>query len=270
MTIPIPGPLSGVEPGEYLRRPRLVRLLERWRPKDNSGGNSGVSSLYLRPGGLDFLTTTHRGEPPAREWADALHETGGPVLESAQSGTGVVGLQSGSHRLLVIPPFPVEANSLTPGWNVAPLRELLEGRYTVGVILLRLGRFSVAVYRGEELQSSKTDARYVKGRHRAGGSSARRFERIREGQMRKIYDKACQAARTQLEPVQSQLDFIVLGGERLTLNGFLNVCPLMKRFEGKILGRRLNIRDPKRDTLEDVGQMLTESRVYPIGARIEI
>ena len=257
MTAPVDSPLAAIDPGEYLRRPRLERLLHRLSPPEHSSS----SSLYLRPGELDFLHRSRRDDPLARQWADALNEIGAPVLDS---DTGVVGLHAGSHGLLILPPFPVSESRLSPGWNAAPLLELVAARYTIGVVLLRLGRFSVAVYHGEDLQSSKTDARYVKGRHRAGGSSARRFERIREGQMRKIYDKTCAAARAQLEPVQSELDFIVLGGERLTLNGFLNVCPLMKRFEGKTLSRRLNIRDPKRDTLQDVGQMLTESRVYPV------
>lgn len=258
MTVPLDSPLAALEPGEYLRRPRLERLLHRLSPPEHAE----TSSLYLRAGELDFLTRTQRDNLAARQWNEALIETGAPVLDS---DTGLVGLLSGTARLLIVPPFPVLESRLATRWYPTPLLELVAARYTVGVVLLRLGRFSVAVYRGEELQSSKTDARYVKGRHRAGGSSARRFERIREGQMRKIYDKTCAAARAQLEPVQSEVDFIVLGGERLTLNGFLNVCPLMKRFEGKVLSRRLNIRDPKRDTLEEVGQMLTESRLYPVG-----
>jgi peptide subunit release factor 1 (eRF1) len=140
----------------------------------------------------------------------------------------------------------------------------LEADYTIGVVLLRLGRFSVALYRGEGLVSSKTDARYVKGRHKKGGSSQKRFARIREGQIRRIYDRTCQAVRAQFEPVARQIDYVVLGGEGLTLNGFLRVCPHMEQFQGRILGRRLNVRDPKRDTLEDVGHLLTQSRVYPV------
>jgi hypothetical protein len=259
MTVSAHDMLLNLEPGRYLGRPRMEWLLDRLSPP----ADEDASSLYLRPDGADFLASARRDDAlgdSARQWTDAMAETGGSALDS---DTGVVGLQSARCRLLVVPPFPVLENRLVPRWDTGPLLELLATRYTVGVALLRLGRFSVAVYRGEDLQSSKTDARYVKGRHRAGGSSQMRFARIREGQMRRIYDKTCEAARAQLGPVLSDLDFVVLGGERLTLNGFLNVCPFMKQFEGKILSRRLNIRDPKRDTLAAVGKMLTESRVYP-------
>ncbi len=38
----------------------------------------------------------------------------------------------------------------------------------------------------------------------------------------------------------------------------------VERRRDKILDRRLNIRDPKRDTLEEVAGMLAECRVYPL------
>ena len=250
-------PRAAPEPGRYLSRPRLERLLSRLAP---GAGAAAASSLYLRPGDADFLAAAQRrGCDAARQWAVALDGIG---AAARSSDTGVVGLQAGGQRLLAAPPFPVPESRLADGWDAGPLLSLLSAPRLVGVVLLRLGRFSVAVYRGETLLSSKTDARYVKGRHRAGGSSARRFERIREGQMRRIYDQTCAAARAQLGPVASDLDFVMLGGERLTLNGFLNVCPFMRQFEARTLSRRLNVRDPKRDTLEGVGEMLTESRVW--------
>ena len=50
-------------------------------------------------------------------------------------------------------------------------------------MLVRLGRFSVATYRGGKLAASKTDSRYVKGKHHAGGTSQLRYTRVREGQI---------------------------------------------------------------------------------------
>jgi hypothetical protein len=194
-------------------------------------------------------------------WAERLSQLDDVLLKS---DTGIVGLRADDAALIIIPPFPVLENKLIPAWDAKPLLELLAANYIIGVVLLRLGRFSVAVYQGENLVSSKTDARYVKGRHRAGGSSQRRFERIREGQMRRIFDKTCEAVEAQFGPHARQLDYILLGGERITLNNFMKVCPYLEQFRGITLARRLNIRDPKRDTLEEVGQLLWQSRVYPV------
>ena len=61
-----------------------------------------------------------------------------------------------------------------------------------------------------------------------------------------------------------RLDFLVLGGERFTLNGLLKECPALSALQPITLRRRLNIRDPKRDTLPQVAVMLTESRVWEL------
>lgn len=244
-----------VEPGQYLSKSRLERLLDSLNPASDAAS----SSLYLQPG--EVQTFVGKRSPHDPKWARQISELGATALDS---DTGIVGLRAGPQSLIIIPPFPISENKLIAHWDATPLLELLAAEYTIGVVLLRLGRFSVAVYQGEKLLSSKTDARYVKGRHRAGGSSAKRFQRIREGQMRRIYDKACEAVRAQLEPYARQIDYVFLGGEHQTLNGFLNVCPHMTQFQSRTLGRRLNIRDPKRDTLEEVGRMLSQSRVYPM------
>ena len=162
------------------------------------------------------------------------------------------------------PPFPLLEGSNEDGWNAAPLLELLNSEYLVGMVLLRLGRFSAAVFRGQTMLSSKTDSRYVKGRHSAGGTSQKRFERIRQGQIRRVYDKACEAVEAQFAPYADSLDYITLGGESATLNGFLKTCPFLQRREKIIQARRLNVRDPKRDALEKAGEMLWESRVWPL------
>lgn len=247
--------IFSIEPGQFLGRSRLETLLTSAAPS----GDTGSSSLYLRPG--EFIRFLETANPEASTWAKHLSQLSDTVL---QADTGIVGLQAGEHALVIVPPFPALENKLIPHWDATPLLELLAADYLVGVVLLRLGRFSVAVYRGDQLLASKTDARYVKGRHRAGGSSQRRFERIREGQMRQIYDKTCEAVAAQFEPFSTRLDYVVLGGERITLNNFRKVCPYLERFQDKILDRRLNIRDPKRDTLEEVGGLLLQSRVYPI------
>lgn len=250
-----PSATWNIEAGQYLSRSALQRCLADATP----GLQLESSSIYLRPGDLEpFLSGASRAD---RGWASRLTQAGDAVLEAA---TGVIGLRAGSRAWIIIPPFPVREYLEVPRWETAPLLQLLAAEYSIGVVLLRLGRFSVALYRGEKLVSSRTDARYVKGRHKKGGSSQKRFTRLREGQIRLIYDKTCEAVRDQLEPLADQIDYVVLGGESLTLNGFLRVCPRMAQFQGRVLGRRLNIRDPRRDTLADVGHLLTQSRVYPL------
>ena len=215
-----------------------------------------TSSLYIAPGDrADAAALAATG------WTDAVAEHGEAVM---RDGCGLVGLRSGGRGLLLAPPFPVPETFVSLDWDDGPLRALLDGDITVGVVLVRLGRFSVAVFRGGELVDSKTDSRYVKGRHHAGGTSQLRYTRIRDGQIKRLYDKVCEETRAHLMPPAAKLDYLVLGGERFTLNGLVKECPALASLQPITLKRRLNIRDPKRDTLPQVASMLTESRVWEL------
>jgi hypothetical protein len=231
--------------GDWLTKERLRNLLNVRMPHDGEVS----SSIYLRPGDT----------AGSAEWKERLPRLGGTPEDN---GCGLVGLRAGDRMLVIAPPFPVLESGLYDTWNDEPLGELLDAERTIGVVLVRLGRYSVAVYRGADLESSKTDSRYVKGKHHAGGTSQLRYTRIREGQMRRLYIKVCESIRAQFEPVARELDHVVLGGEKFTLNGFLKVCPRLDEYKGITLKRRLNIRDPKRDTLDDLGSTLHESRVW--------
>ena len=245
---------ANVKPGQQLSRTGLEALLESWSPEPGEP----ASCLYVAPG-VEAAALESIG-PAVQAWLPRLSSLGRRVLES---DTGLACLRRGDAGLAVVPPFPIAETRLIPAWDLSPLHAVLAAEHTVGVVLVRLGRFSVAVYRGEGLVSSKTDARYVKGRHHAGGTSQLRFQRIREGQARKLHQKACEAVQSQFSQFDF-LDFILLGGDRFTLDGLLKECPYLQQRRDNILSRRLNVRDPKRDTLEAVGRMLTSSRVYPL------
>ncbi len=247
-----------IRPGQLLEKLGLEHLLGDMAPEPGEP----VSSLYLKAGAMTgFLAA--RGQEDCG-WKERLSRLESYVLESE---TGLVGFRKGSEAVVILPPFPLvqdNSSNLSADWDVAPLLSLLETEYLTGVVLLRLGRYAVAVYRGEKLLSSKTDTRYVKGRHAAGGTSQKRFQRIREGQIRRIYDKTCLVVKDQFSPHLDQLEFVLLGGDRFTLNGLIKVCPLLEQLKPITLSRRLNIRDPKHDTLIGVGPMLRQSRVYPL------
>ena len=231
--------------GDWLTIERLRNLLNVRSPSEGVA----ASSVYLRPGEA----------VKSPEWRERLSRLGKTPEES---GCGLVCLRTGDRALVIAPPFPLTESSQFDTWNEGPLWSLLDGERTVGVVLVRLGRYSVAVYRGGDLATSKTDSRYVKGKHHAGGTSQLRYTRVREGQIRRLYVKVCETIRTQFEPVADELDHVILGGEKFTLNGLLKVCPRLDDYKDITLKRRLNIRDPKRDTLDDLGSTLHESRVW--------
>ena len=165
----------------------------------------------------------------------------------------------------MLPPFPVETAATIEGWDAGPLLALLDRPRTVLVLLLRLSGYAIGVFEGERLAQSKTGSRFVKARHKKGGSSSGRFARRREGQARALMDKAAETFQQQAEAYEGAFDHLLFGGDRLTLLAFQKRCPYLERLEGIRLPRILNVDDPKLETLRSLPRLIYTSRVITSG-----
>ena len=233
----------------------LVRYLD-----DLDAGASGGATAFMRPGeDADALAERLPEDARAGLTSD---------LRSAVSGAeaGVVALWDPPTLRLVLPPFPVPEMpaTATDGLDTGPLRTLLASEPLIAVVLVRLGRYGIGVYRGRALVASKTDRRYVKGQHRAGGTSANRFRRIREKQADELFKAVCRSAQALLSAYEGQIEHLLLGGERSTLQGFRNRCPYLARFDGVLRRRVLDVREPGQAALEGLQRTLWESVVYEV------
>ena len=128
----------------------------------------------------------------------------------------------------------------------------------------------MGVFRGTKLIASKTDTRYVKGKHKAGGTSQLRFQRIRENQARALFDKTCEVAHQVFQPYEDSLHNLALGGERHTLLGLRERCPYLSRFEGGRLPRVLEARVPNLETLQKCGPRLYESLLVEVAPPVPL
>ena len=184
------------------------------------------------------------------------------VLSSAgRSETGVAIFLGPDSTIAVQPPFPMGSDVAAPEFLPDPITEVLDSEQVVGVVLLRLGRYAIGLLRGDDLLATKTDSRYVKNRHRKGGSSQRRFARSRERLIRELYDKTCQMTRAIFEPHLTDIDYVMLGGEKMTLNGFVKRCRLMQDLKSKTLSRILPVDRPNQRALESISYEIWKSRV---------
>ena len=104
---------------------------------------------------------------------------------------------------------------------VEPLLEELFRDRVVAAVLVRLGGFAVGVFEGERLVASKVGSRFVKGRHKKGGSSSGRFRRRREEQARALIDAAAETAVRVLEPWRPKIEHVALGGDRRAIDSLL-------------------------------------------------
>ena len=194
--------------------------------------------------------------------ADVRFQVSTALDELDTSDTGAALFATAKRIVAIKPPIPLSADSQAAGAHTDQLRILLNSEPVTGVILLRLGRYAVGVLRGETLIATKTDSRYMKNRHRAGGQSQRRFERSRERLIRELYDKTCEVTRDVFAPYLSKIDHVFLGGERGTLNGFIKRCPMMRReLHTKTLSRRLAVDRPNQKALEGISREIWKSDV---------
>lgn len=220
-----------------------------------AGESQGVT-VYLPPGltetALEALIADVIGpgeRPPG------LAET------AATSPTGAAIFWGQTRRLMVRPPFPLAENLVLTGMKTAPLEALLERDHTIGLVLVRLGRFAVGVCRGEHLIASKTGSGLVHGRHRKGGSSQRRFERRREKQVEVFLERVCGHAEQQLAPHVSDIEHLVYGGAWTTIMALQKTCPFLARFRDRTLPSLLDIAQPRQATLQHAVSAVWCSRV---------
>ena len=253
--------IPGIRPGQALSVRRMQRVLEQLRESAESGAPAATLHLpaAIAEDGAAIAALVRQEGGPA--WIDGLERASNQLLRSS---TGLAAFRIGNAGLAILPPFPMDATGLDAGINDQLLRALLASRFIVGVALVRLGRYAIAVYEGQELAVSKTDTRYVKSKHHAGGTSQQRFRRVRENQIHRLYVEASGVLERQWRPWVDRLDYVALGGEAATVNGFVKECDMLRRLAPITLQRRLDVREPNRAALDQVGATLYQCRAYPL------
>jgi Actinobacteria/chloroflexi VLRF1 release factor len=186
-------------------------------------------------------------------------------LENGEGRTsyadGLVRIALESGEIVVRPPFGLPHEGEYETVRLEPLFNALAANHVVAALLVRLGGYAVGVFEGERLVASKVGTRFVKGRHKKGGSSANRFRRRREEQARALVDEADEAAVATLEPWRSRIEFVVLGGDRRAIAAVLTADPRLAWVREREVSRFLAVREPRRQVLEDLPYSLYSAEV---------
>ena len=160
---------------------------------------------------------------------------------------GAARIETGNETITVRPPFGLAHARLYERVGLGPLFQALAADHVVAALLVRLGGYAVGVFEGERLVASKVGSRFVKGRHKKGGSSANRFRRRREEQERALLDAAAETAARVLEPYRERIEFVALGGDRTAAMRVAQELPWLAE---KTLPRFFTVADPRQRELE--------------------
>jgi hypothetical protein len=185
----------------------------------------------------------------------------GIIEEITKSPFGAVLFWGVGYRVLLKPPFPFTESPVFRGFDVDILRSLLSKDYIIAVLMVRMGMYSIGVFRGEELLTAKAGTGLVHSRHKKGGSSQQRYARHREKQIESFFARVCGHVREQIEPYLSSLDYVRYGGERITVNSFRKQCRFVSKLDKYVIEALLSVREPKRGTLQEAIEEVWSSRV---------
>jgi hypothetical protein len=163
--------------------------------------------------------------------------------------------------LTVTPPFGLPHEGEYDVLRVEPLLDALEVEPRVAVLLVRMGGYAVGVFEGERLVASKVGSRFVKGRHKKGGSSSNRFRRRRGEQERELVDAAAEQAARVLAPWRERVQHVALGGDRAAVGRVIASRPDLAWLEPLALERFFDVPEPRLRVLEALPYQLYAAKV---------
>jgi hypothetical protein len=202
--------------------------------------------------------------PPERlgRWLDRWADENGPV-ERTEVRAERVTFVGPDGALDCDPPFPpLREPGVRDGFDPAPLLDHVARDRVVGVLLVRLGGHAAGVFSGRRLVASKVGRRQVHGRHRAGGSSQKRFARRREGQARVALESAADVAARVLLEHRRDLEALVLGGDRRALAEVLEDRRL-RPLAPLVAERVLDVPDPRLTVLQATPDLFRATVLRP-------
>ena len=165
---------------------------------------------------------------------------------------GEVRIESEGESIVARPPFGLEHEAEYDRVRVSPLLEEIERDHVVAALLVRLGGYAVGVFEGERLVGSKVGSRFVKNRHKKGGSSSNRFRRRRVEQVNDLVREAAEVAARVLEPHRDRVEFVALGGDRAAIDAVLAERPELAWLRERALPRFFTVPEPRLRVLEQL------------------
>ncbi|MBS3815486.1 MAG: peptide chain release factor aRF-1 [Hadesarchaea archaeon] len=137
----------------------------------------------------------------------------------------------------VEPPEPIQTKiyRCDQDFLLGPLKEAIEPKEEVGLIVLDTKEATVATLRGKNVDIAKNMTSGVWGKHSKGGQSSQRFERLREVAVNEFLKRVAEVANREFSD-SSDLKAVLVGGPGPIKNNFLKSELLNKGIQEKVSG----------------------------------
>ena len=139
----------------------------------------------------------------------------------------------------IAPPVPLNFRTYRcdKQFLLEPLREVMESREVYGLVVLDRRDAMIALLKGKSIVPIRKTHSEVPGKMKAGGQSALRFARLREGATKEHYKKVAEYMKEELLKLEG-LKGIIIGGPGVTINDFIGYDYITGDLKKKIIGTK--------------------------------
>jgi len=200
--------------------------------RNEYGTASNIKSNVTRKNVLDAITKAQQklklfkdpGEKGIVIFTGALLQEGGaPGTERMEA-------------YVIVPPEPIKIflYRCDSRFHTEHLQEMLQEKETYGILLVDANNATIATLQGKKLDIVRQMYSGVTGKTKAGGQSARRYERLRDSQLNEYYTRVGRHATEVFLPIEN-LKGIILGGPGHTKCDFQKGDYIHYQLKNKIL-----------------------------------
>ncbi len=140
----------------------------------------------------------------------------------------------------IVPPEPINVNlyRCDDHFHTEYLEDVLKEKDVYGLISIDVNNAAIGVLEGNRLEVLGEYTSGIPGKHRAGGQSARRFERLREMEIHNYFDRIALHVNEYFlsDDIYPRLKGILIGGPGYTKYDFVKEAKLDYRLTDKIIG----------------------------------
>ncbi len=136
----------------------------------------------------------------------------------------------------IIPPKPVQISlyRCDDHFWIDHIKEMLKDDKVIGIISIDTQETGLGILTGERWQTIETLTSGVAGKHRQGGQSARRFERLRDNELNEYYHRVADYAQ-KIYIEEYPVKGLVIGGPGPTKDTFIREEYLDYRLQNNII-----------------------------------
>lgn len=202
--------------------------------------NENLVSVYLRPEesihDLDGFESTVELDHEVKHQMQRIESPTGMALFYDLNRIGIV-------STIVTPPFPIRESEwrLDHAFETTQLQEILDSNQIVCIVLTHAGATFIGISNREAFINYKIVRSSVKEKHAKGGWSQRRFERLREEDVRHHAEKARAAFEALVDEYKSEIKIVVASGESNLIKAITQGYSYPYPYPFPLLLRSLNV-----------------------------